>query len=274
MTPATWARALTFLRLLGLAGGLGLAWLLLGGAAAEASSLGPGTPPSPVLQTVTAPVDTAAAVVTDVQKAAASAVGTTTTALASGVASVPPAVAPLLTGPLAPVAPVVDHAASSLGGAVTTVGTALGQTVSTPVPLPSPLGPPPAPTPPAPAAPAPDNSAPAVDLPVLAPDIPVADTAFGVAPQWFVLAATTVAAEAQLAAETGAPVQLPDEPFVVPQVPASGSGGFGAGSIGPSAATLAAGWLVALPLLVSGRARRLRGLVPPSPAFDPGSTPD
>lgn len=244
---------------------------------------------------LTAPVTRAVPIVQDLpqavpqlQTAATSAVQGTTTTLGQAVDAVPAVAAPVLQGPLEPLNPLVGAAASSLGQAVTTAGGGVSDTLSAPVPvaLPDPL--------PslasAPLAPAADPGA-AVPGDQTSPDgAAFADSATidpaawgqailaGLGPDWSYGVLPAAAALEELGTETQAPAGTP--PLPQPDVPlpapfgAASSGGSWAPSGPAGTATLAAAFLLAPLFMLLGRTRPARGLVPSSPAFDPGSTPD
>ncbi|MDQ4504152.1 hypothetical protein [Sinomonas sp. ASV322] len=283
LTPPARSRALAFLAHAVAAAGLGLGWLLLSGTAADASN-GPAIPP-PAPASVTsavAPVVQAASgalpAVPGLQAAGAATVQRTTTALAASVESAPSAAAPVLTGPLAPAAPVAQSLASAVGHTVASAGDTLSQVVAAPLPIVDAL------VTPAGQAPSGDVSLPAAPVLVASEQVqlapPVGDDGKAVTPgapgearDWLAFTLSATPSGAALAA--GDPrAALPDEPLFSPEPARSGSGSASASADGPGAATLAAGFLLAPAWLVSGRMRGPCGLMPPSPAFDPGSTPD
>lgn len=288
-------RALSLVRHAAVAAGLGVGWLLLSGQSANADVLG--VPSLPVVSNTVSTVESAVPKtgnplpsslpqVSDVQQGVSSGISRTTSTLASTVEAAPAVVAPVLTGPLEPLAPVVDQTASGVGTALTTVGGSVASTVETPLPAPLPVAVPalvPATSAPAESAATPIPAA--IELPdqATAPGTPatseaVSPVAAGSASAAFDWAAWTKG-PAQLAGTAGAkapasPANGPDELQLAP-APASTSGGSdGPGAGAPTAASLAGGFLLAVPLFFSGRRRPLSTLVPPPPAFDPGSTPD
>ena len=252
-----------------------------------------------VSQVTTDPVQT----VTNTQSAGSTLVQSTTTTLATTVEAVPSVAQPVLTGPLAPLAPVVTGTTSDVGQTITTVGNTLSGTVSTPLPLPAPAPvkePAPAPAPAAdPVAvnePAPAPTSAAVPTPEAEPgpaavpaapptstDAQPAGDAAGTmgevaAWDWSLLGAATAPADGFQHAATGSPTGSPGEPWTSPllaQPMRLGSGGAGSSGGGlTSPAALVSAFILVPLLLVSYRNRAVGGTVPPSPAFDPGSTPD
>jgi hypothetical protein len=190
---------------------------------------------------------------------------------------------------LEPLAPVVDSTASGLGSALTEVGGGVAKTVETPVPVPVPevipvqmpaaAAPPTASEPPAPAAEdspaAADNLvAPADDL--LAAPSPIAP--IGLDWSQILSPAANASADDFAADSPTSPSDGQDQQRQLPPPSAppgsSSVGSDGTVGGGPNAASLAGGLLLAAPLYLSGRRHRLSAFVPPTPAFDPGSTPD
>ncbi|MGN6405180.1 hypothetical protein [Sinomonas sp.] len=273
-----------------------------------------GTATSTPVTTVAAPVTGAAsnatpgivAAVPGAQSTGSTLVQSTTTALASTVEAVPSVAGPVLTGPLAPLAPVVNGTTSVVAHTISGVGNTLGGTASTPLPpppaLPAPVSQPapvpasgdqaaPAPvavseaTPPStpaaaadqpavPASPAATDARPAGDpqaaAPVRAGHVPAWD--------WSVPGAATAPQDGFHPAADGSPSGSPGEPWSPPLLDqplwlsAGNAGSFGGWFTSP--ATLASAFIFVPLLLVSLRNRPVGGLLPPSPAFDPGSTPD
>jgi hypothetical protein len=287
-------RALSLVRHAAIAAGLGVGWLLLSGQSASADVLSvPSLPAvSNTVSTVESSVPTTSELpsslpqVSDVQHAVSSGISRTTSTLASTVEAAPAVVAPVLTGPLEPLAPVVDQTASGVGTAVTTVGGSVAGTVDTPLPTPLPVAAP-DPLPASSAAPA-ENAAAPVPAPAeqldqaaapRAPSDAVSPIASGSTPKAFDWSFWTKE-PAQLANSAGAvppasPADGPEQLQLPPSAPASTSGGSdGTAGGGPTVASLAGGFLLAVPLFFRGRRRPLSTLVPPTPAFDPGSTPD
>lgn len=234
-------------------------------------------------------------------------VQSTTTALASTVEAVPSVAGPVLTGPLAPLAPVVNGTTSVVAHTISGVGNTLGGTVSTPLPAPPPIPVPvsqpasvpapvsqPAPVPAAvsEAAPPSNSAAAGADQPAVpaspaatdarrAGDSQAADTVpAGHVPawDWSVLGAATAPQDGFHSAANGSPSNSPGEPWSPPLLDqpmwlsAGNVGSFGGWFTSP--ATLASAFILVPLLLVSLRTRPVGGLLPPSPAFDPGSTPD
>lgn len=295
LTPLARLRALAVMRHAAVAAGLGLGWLLLSGSAASAldDPLGAGSllGTSPTTSSVTAPITSTAATVTrapatSIQASSALAQGTTT-AVASTAQALPSSATPVLTGPLAPLAPGVTGTTSDVGKTINSVGNTLGDTVSAPLPVPAP-------------APAADQAAAAAEVrpASTSPDGPTAETpvignsatsrpldAVGYLLAWdwsvsrSVLATSVMATPgALISAASGSPGDVPDGPSIFPPIDhpmwlgssTSGSSGGGLLNIGMLASAL---MLVPI-LLASRRKRHAGGRVPPSPAFDPGSTPD
>lgn len=310
LTAETRQRVLSAARHAAIAAGVGVGWLLLSGQSASADShTSPQLPavsgvvssvqtiaqPLPsVIQDASAALPKVSAVpksVSEVQGALSGGITQTTTALASSVEALPSAVAPVLSGPLEPLAPVVDRTASGLGSALTEVGGGVATTVETPVPgsVPEVLhgleAPAAAPTTAEVASPGPEDS-PAADNPVAPAD--ASSDALGAAPSsiapvgldwsqiWSQTADTT--ADGFAADSPASPANGQDQQHQLPppSAPPGSSTGGSDGTVGggPNAASLAGGFLLALSLFLSGRRHPLSALVPPTPAFDPGSTPD
>lgn len=277
------------------------------------SLLGTSPPTSSVTAPITSTAATVTrAPATSIQASSALAQGTTT-AVASTAQALPSSATPVLTGPLAPLAPGVTGTTSDVGKTINSVGNTLGDTVSAPLPVPAPV-PVPAPPPLAdqltvppsidpaapPAAPAADQAAAAAEVrpASTSPDGPTAETlvignsatsrpldAVGYLLAWdwsvsrSVLATSVMATPgALISAASGSPGDVPDGPSIFPPIDhpmwlgssTSGSSGGGLLNIGMLASAL---MLVPI-LLASRRKRHAGGRVPPSPAFDPGSTPD
>ena len=234
--------------------------------------------------------------VPQVQEAVASAVESTTTTLGSAVAAAPSVVAPVLQGPLEPLEPVVTHSASGLGQSVAQVGKAVSDTAASPAPVSLPdtqnLVPAAAPKPTAPPLTAgsagvlnpsadvqltdePTASAPAAVAPAV--ELFAGLGAVSAGPEWAGLSVPAAVLQSlgtvALAPLDAPPLAQPDGPPAAPSD--SGAGGSG-GPISPvqGNASLAAEFLLAPLFILLGRIRPPRGLVPASPTFDPGSTPD
>jgi hypothetical protein len=249
---------------------------------------------------------TVAAAVPTAQSAGSTLVQSTTTPLGSTVEAVPSLAEPVLTAPLAPV---VNGTTSEVAQTISGVGSALGGTVSTPLPLPSSITPAVSQVAPVPAsgdqvAPVPAAAGEGEAAP---PSIPAADqtavlatspaatdarrgdeeaagsatvTAGGrLAWDWSVLGVATSPQSGLQSAASSSPAGSPGEPWSPPLLPdqpmwlSTGT----AGSLGgwlTSPATLASAFILVPLLLVSFRNRPAGGLLPPAPAFDPGSTPD
>ncbi|KHL01076.1 hypothetical protein [Sinomonas humi] len=252
-------------------------------------------PPVAPVQELVAPAQDA---VPQVQNEVASAVKSTTTALSSAVAATPSVVAPVLQGPLEPLEPVVTHTASRLGQTVAKVGNAVSAAPSpVAVNLPSPVtastpAAAPAPASPVLAAPSPNVANPSVEAspdgaptagqpatqaPAVERFASLATGSSGVgALSWAAFWASVLPNSLGTVAQT--PLDLP--PLTQPVAPPAGpSDSAGGGSSGPTPpvqgnAALAAEFSLAPLFFLLGRARPRRELVPASPAFDPGSTPD
>ncbi|MCH6471276.1 hypothetical protein [Sinomonas terrae] len=248
------------------------------------------------LQTVQEAVPQAQEAVPQVQESVASAVESTTTTLGSAVAAAPSVVAPVLQGPLEPLEPVVTHSASGLGQSVAQVGKAVSDTAASPAPVSLPdtqnLVPAAVPKPTAPPLTAGSADVPNPSADVQLTDAPTASAPAAVAPavelfaglgavyaspDWAGLSVPAAVLQSlgtvALAPLDAPPLALPDAPPATPSD--SGAGGSG-GPISPvqGNASLAAEFLLAPLFILLGCIRSRRGLVPASPTFDPGSTPD
>jgi hypothetical protein len=311
LTAETRQRVLSAVRHAAIAAGVGVGWLLLSGQSASADShSGPQLPAvSGVVSSLQAVVQPAPSVIQDasvalpkvtevqkpvseVQGALSGGITQTTTALASSVEALPSAVGPVLSGPLEPLAPVVDHTASGLGSALTDVGGGVASTVETPVPVSVPeVIPVQAPA----TAGAPTTSdasaSAAEDSPAAADNlVALADTSTDALPataspivplglNWSQIWSQTaeVTADVLAADSPASPADGQDQhQLPPPSAPPGSSAGGSDGTVGggPNAASLAGGLLLSAPLFLSGRRHPLSALVPPTPAFDPGSTPD